>query len=583
MNNDYDNDNSNNETKPPVQDSKIKSMAKDKAASKIGSVIGGVLGGPAGAAAGAKAGKSFKKLKNIPSPFAQKGNRNNNSLNKNSDKSNNTNNENTTNNPIKKPSLKNSIPPLLKGMNNKQNDNDNQSISSQVKGVIKEQLKQKIKMWIIANLPFLIPIIGIIIAIIFAIIVIFMLLSVFSSNSNNSSINNNAVYNCSSISLTTTSLSKDEFISKMKTLATSDSAHSSFYNNASTIYDTSVSNNFNPELVVIRAKAEGFSPGSSSNNYWGLGCTNGKNDCKQYSSFSEGLLAFIKNVSQYSDVQSMMSKYAYIGKYWYNGNYTNSGLGGCYYYNSIKDYLSVERSKTVSDACSSNGCSQSGGSACLSTTSEDQNAYSLWQVAKMSSIGSQIFGTIADDCKGTSGANGTSSSTDTQSDGKSCTIYAQGDSKWSSKRLGSSNATMASAGCAVTSLAIGISCSGVTINSTNFNAGILLDTLNNSGCIDSSGNLSWACSAISNIATGVHLNGNINLKGMSINEKIQVVQNNSKNNTFVILHISNAQHRTHFVVYSKTSGTNFVVKDPAGGKVTTYSANDVDSIRIYSY
>ncbi len=384
---------------------------------------------------------------------------------------------------------------------------------------------------------------------------------------------------CSSISLTSTSLTKDEFVAKMQAQASSDSSHASFYNQAAYIYDVATSNNINPELIVLRAKAEGFSPGGSSNNYWGLGCSNGTSNCISYSTFTQGLLGFINNISKYSNVQSMMSRYAYIGKYWYNGDYTSSSLGGCYYYSYIKQYMSPDRSKEVSDACynSPNMCSKSGGSGCLATTAEDQQAYSMWQVSNMANLGSGIFGTISNDCTDDNGNTGGTNSS------KGCTIYAQGDSRWGSTKLGSSSTNMSRSGCAVTSIAIGMSCSGVTLTDSNFSAGSLVNALNSAGCIDSSGSVSWSCPAITKIAPGLTFRQSISLKGLSAMDKITRVKQANTANTFVILHISNEQHSTHFVVYSRSSGTNFIVKDPAGGKMATYSANDIDSIRVYGY
>lgn len=384
---------------------------------------------------------------------------------------------------------------------------------------------------------------------------------------------------CSSISLTTTSLSESEFVTKMQAQASSDSSHASFYNQAAYIYNVAVSNNINPELVVLRAKAEGFSPGGSTNNYWGLGCSNGTSNCISYSTFTQGLLGFINNISKYSNVQSMMSKYAYIGKYWYNGDYTSSSLGGCYYYSYIKQYMSPDRAKEVEDACynSPNMCSKSGGSGCLATNTEDQQAYSMWQVSNMANLGSGIFGTVSNDCTDDSGNTGGSNSSG------SCTIYAQGDSRWGSTKLGSSSTNMSRSGCAVTSIAIGISCSGVTLTDSNFNAGSLVNALNSAGCIDSSGSVSWSCPAITKIAPGLTFKQSISLKGLTAMDKITKVKQANTSNSFVILHISNSEHSTHFVVYSKSSGTNFIVKDPAGGKMSTYNANDIDSIRVYTY
>ena len=142
---------------------------------------------------------------------------------------------------------------------------------------------------------------------------------------------------------------------------------------------------------------------------------------------------------------------------------------------------------------------------------------------------------------------------------------------------------MARSGCAVTSIAIGMSCSGVTLSDSNFSAGTLVKALNSAGCIDASGSVSWSCPAITKIAPGLTFRQSISLKGLSAMDKITRVKQANTANSFVILHISNAEHSTHFVVYSKSSGTSFIVKDPAGGKMATYSANDIDSIRVYAY
>ena len=76
----------------------------------------------------------------------------------------------------------------------------------------------------------------------------------------------------------------------------------------------------------------------------------------------------------------MASKYAYIGKYWYRpGSWSD---GGCKYFSYIKQYMSTQRSKTVSSICSkSTKCTTSGGD-CTPTNYEDQMAYATWQVEK---------------------------------------------------------------------------------------------------------------------------------------------------------------------------------------------------------
>ena len=202
---------------------------------------------------------------------------------------------------------------------------------------------------------------------------------------------------CSMISIHNTSLTKSQFAEKLKVKANSSGiiGYKTFAANADTIYDISVKNNINPEMVVIRAAVEGFSPGASKNNYWGMGCTNsgGYAACISYSSFSEGVLGYIKNISQYDSVESMMSRYAYIGAYWYSPG--SSSRGGCYYYPYVKKYMSASRAETVKNACSKS-CSES---SCMKTNAEDSKAYTLYQVETMTNQRSNIFGIGADKCE----------------------------------------------------------------------------------------------------------------------------------------------------------------------------------------
>lgn len=194
------------------------------------------------------------------------------------------------------------------------------------------------------------------------------------------------------------SISKAEFTTKLQNYCTNNTCGSSmqmFVNNADLIYDTSKKYNVSPELVVVRAVNEGFSPGNNngSNNYWGIGCTNsgGINACYTYSSLSEGIKSFasISPVKNSQTASEMMSTYAYIGDYWYNPG--SSARGGCYYYPYINGYMLTSRSNVVAGYCStSKTCS---GSDCGKTTSEDQDAYSKWQVNdKLIKNRKEIFG-----------------------------------------------------------------------------------------------------------------------------------------------------------------------------------------------
>ena len=189
-----------------------------------------------------------------------------------------------------------------------------------------------------------------------------------------------------------TSLTKDQFCSGLRNYCNSANC-GSFSVNCESVYDTSISANVNPELVVARAMCEGFSPGGSTYNYWGIGCSNtgGGRDCRSYSSLEDGIRDFAAVVSKYNNASDMMQKYAYIGANWYNpGSWPT---GGCIYFNYIRQYMSDSRQTFVSNVCNSGAYCDTNGGSCTPTNSEDQTAYATWQVAsKMGPIRANIWG-----------------------------------------------------------------------------------------------------------------------------------------------------------------------------------------------
>ena len=194
-----------------------------------------------------------------------------------------------------------------------------------------------------------------------------------------------------------TSLTKEEFVAALRSYCLSNTCSSTFMNvfvaNAELIYDVSLSNNVNPELVVIRGAKEGMSPGGSTNNYWGIGCANGKGSevCYRYSSLSDGIVGFANVVAKYETVSQMMSKYAYIGAVWYNpGSWS---LGGCKYYPYINKYMSSSRSTFVNNVCTNGpSCSSTGQSGCTKTNDEDQQAYAMYNASSMVNMRYVMFG-----------------------------------------------------------------------------------------------------------------------------------------------------------------------------------------------
>ena len=251
--------------------------------------------------------------------------------------------------------------------------------------------KTAVKKAILTAIAPLLPwIIGILLLLFLIIIIVCFIASIAGGGSTSSSDNSVAITSgeCG-FTLSQTSLSRDEYIDAIKKYSSKSKINADFVNNAGNIYDKAISMKLNPELVVIRAIAEsGATSTSAPYNYWGIGCTNkgGGKDCHSYKSFMDGVNGYLKNISKYTSLNNMMSKYSYLGDYWYNPG--SGGEGGCYYANIIYDNNPPARVKT---ACQKGKtCS---GNSCIKTTKEEQDQYTKWQVEKnMASIRERVFG-----------------------------------------------------------------------------------------------------------------------------------------------------------------------------------------------
>ena len=378
---------------------------------------------------------------------------------------------------------------------------------------------------------------------------------------------------CSAISMTSTSLSREEFIRWAEQYANGKSSARELAENAGMIYDMATGNGINPELVFVRADVEGYSPGASKNNYWGLGCTNtgGYDACLSYDSLSSGVAGFLNFISKYSSLNDLMGHYAYLGDYWYNPG--GWDIGGCKYMDAIYGNNIPDR---VRDACAAGKtCTIAGGDDCVATTDEDKEAYLTFQSRSMVNARQKIFGLSADLCVPSYGIGEVGEG--------ACNIWRQGDSRWGNINLGTSDTTMQRSGCAVTAVAIAISCSGVKVNNVaGFNPGTLVKLMNSTNGFDGA-NLYWSNSAITALAPSFHFVTSESVSG-SNKDKLDKVASNSASNRSIILHFKNDEHpRGHYVVLKSISGENFIVYDPGNGKVNTYNVADLDQLVIYEY
>lgn len=224
---------------------------------------------------------------------------------------------------------------------------------------------------------------------------------------------------CSEMPIYGTTLSRSEYVEKIHAYFNkNDQWASKIYDNAGNIYDIATKNGINPELVVARAVLERGDSDYITNNYWGIAVYNGQPSGSVFATFSEGVLAFVNIVKQYSAAYEMMLSYAYIGTYWAaddskTGVNCSTGYGGCYYLPYMKDYYDNESDyKRAESACNKSSCSLTrtngicdvvDASKCVKTRSTgsdnvDQVAYAKYQVGKMAEKRKLIFGLDPVDC-----------------------------------------------------------------------------------------------------------------------------------------------------------------------------------------
>ena len=223
---------------------------------------------------------------------------------------------------------------------------------------------------------------------------------------------------CAEFSLTSTSLSKQEFVAKMKAYCESSGNSNfctNFANHAEEVYTVSVENNVNPELVVVTAGTEqGWGLCADLYNFWGIGISNGEG-CYGgpiLRSLADGIRAYADTLAEYQPggnvagmitnryneseaagcdpaghglpgtLAGMQSIYSYIGAYRYSPG--SSGLGGCH----ILKYIYGDDYCTTHSVCTNySNCPESS-----RTTVCEQNDYTAWVLEKKVNLRKAIFG-----------------------------------------------------------------------------------------------------------------------------------------------------------------------------------------------
>jgi len=225
---------------------------------------------------------------------------------------------------------------------------------------------------------------------------------------------------CADFSLTTTSLTKQEFVTKMRNYCSETNNQAfctNFANRAEEVYDISKNNNVNPELVVITAGTEQGWEKTCGYNFYGLGISNGQgcSSGAQYATFADGVKGFANHIQEYLEgggnaakitarynerssagcdpsghglpgtFVGMQSVYSWVG--WYRLNPGSWGYGGCKALNVMygSDYCSTV--PTCPGKKDDSGCTSA-----AKTTVCEQNDYTKWQAKSKVDMRKDIFG-----------------------------------------------------------------------------------------------------------------------------------------------------------------------------------------------
>ena len=227
------------------------------------------------------------------------------------------------------------------------------------------------------------------------------------------------------LSLTTTMFTKEKFKQAMQAYY-DKTGNQNFYNNffgkVDELYEASIANNINPELVVITAKSEGnFSESGGRYNYWGIGVPNGASSGYSYNSLSEGISGYANVIHNYETgnyaamiiqkyqerkeagcdplgyglpgtMSGMQSIYSYLGKH----EYGSSGTGGYYYMDPARAGVTkiYKTHEEFLEKCQNSGLPEH--AAGTETTIWEQGQYTAWQVEKKLQTWDEIFGDFGD-------------------------------------------------------------------------------------------------------------------------------------------------------------------------------------------
>lgn len=163
------------------------------------------------------------------------------------------------------------------------------------------------------------------------------------------------------------------------------------------------------------------------------------------------------------------------------------------------------------------------------------------------------------------------------------TSWRQKGATWSNIRIGNTSSTIGNIGCLVTSIAILIQKSGVApANLTPFNPGTFVEELNKNGGFDEHGNLQY--SAIKKVAPEFKYMNNINLRGKSRTEKLELISKYFNDGYYLTVEVKGAtEGNQHWVAIIGIDGNEIVMVDPATNHTNMWNAYEWSKTSQFNY
>ncbi|MDO5002952.1 MAG: SpoIID/LytB domain-containing protein [bacterium] len=160
------------------------------------------------------------------------------------------------------------------------------------------------------------------------------------------------------------------------------------------------------------------------------------------------------------------------------------------------------------------------------------------------------------------------------------TTWKQYDPTWGSVPIGNSGKTIQNIGCTVTSVAMLVAKSGVSVNISNFNPGTFVQALNNNGGFTPGGALNWA--NVTKIAPSFVYLGQTNVSNLSRDEKLAKLKTLVDSGYYVIAEVKGRTGQ-HWVAVDNISGDRINMFDPGSSSTDMWGEYNWANTSVFSY